>query len=143
MIFYSPLLLQTVTGATLKVLHILMNGRMKAGYRKINDHTRNSSTYHKKDGTNVRAKLKEELEQEVKESLEKDMNERIRELYNQACRLDMEQYPNAIPDGERIQQKFAELIVKECAQFVEDKFDFIGEEIIVKEKMLEHFGVEE
>ena len=39
-------------------------------------------------------------------------------------------------------KKFAELIVQECAQFVEDKFDFIGEEIIVKEKMLEHFGVE-
>jgi hypothetical protein len=42
------------------------------------------------------------------------MNERIKELHNRACRLDMEQYPNAIPDGERIQQKFAELIVKEC-----------------------------
>jgi hypothetical protein len=42
------------------------------------------------------------------------MNERIKELHNRACRLDMEQYPNAIPDGERIQQKFAELIVREC-----------------------------
>jgi len=31
----------------------------KAGYRKINDRSMNSSTYHKKDGTNVRAKLKE------------------------------------------------------------------------------------
>jgi hypothetical protein len=26
----------------------------------------------------------------------------------------MEHYPNAIPDGERIQQKFAELIIREC-----------------------------
>lgn len=43
------------------------------------------------------------------------MNERIRELHNRACRLDMEQYPNAIPDGERIQQKFAELIMQENA----------------------------
>ena len=33
----------------------------KALYRKINDRTQNSSTYHKKDGTNVRAKLKKEL----------------------------------------------------------------------------------
>ena len=41
------------------------------------------------------------------------MNERIKELHNRACRLDMEQYPNAIPDGERIQQKFAELIIRE------------------------------
>ena len=28
-------------------------------YRKMNDRTCSSSTYHKKDGTNVRAKLKE------------------------------------------------------------------------------------
>jgi len=48
------------------------------------------------------------------------MNERIRELHNRACRLDMEQYPNAIPDGERIQQKFAELIIEECAREVEE-----------------------
>jgi hypothetical protein len=46
------------------------------------------------------------------------MNERIKELHNRACRLDMEQYPNAIPDGERIQQKFAELIVRECAAYL-------------------------
>lgn len=31
---------------------------MKANYRKYNDRTQNSSTYHKKDGTNVRAILK-------------------------------------------------------------------------------------
>ena len=30
----------------------------KAAYRKLNDRTQNSSTYHKKDGTAVRAKLK-------------------------------------------------------------------------------------
>jgi hypothetical protein len=41
------------------------------------------------------------------------------------------------------EQKFAELIVRECAQFVEDKFDFVGDEIIVKEEMLKHFGVPE
>ena len=38
---------------------------MKANYRKINDRTHSSSTYHKKDGTNVRAKMKEQLQQEV------------------------------------------------------------------------------
>lgn len=32
-----------------------------ADYRKVNDGSHNSSTYHKKDGTNVRAKLKSEL----------------------------------------------------------------------------------
>jgi len=39
---------------------------MKANYRKLNDHSHSSSTYHKKDGTPVRAILKEELKKEVK-----------------------------------------------------------------------------
>ena len=39
---------------------------MKANYRKYNDRSLNSSTYHKKDGTAVRAKLKQELQKEVK-----------------------------------------------------------------------------
>ena len=37
----------------------------KAQYRKLNDHSLNSSTYHKKDGTNVRAILKREDEKET------------------------------------------------------------------------------
>jgi hypothetical protein len=36
-----------------------------ANYRKINDRSRCSSTYHKKDGTAVRAKLKAALRKEV------------------------------------------------------------------------------
>jgi hypothetical protein len=38
-----------------------------ARYRKYNDHTLNSSTYHKKDGTPIRARLKQELEEEIKD----------------------------------------------------------------------------
>ena len=34
---------------------------MKANYRKHNDRQLNSSTYHKKDGTNIRAILKVNL----------------------------------------------------------------------------------
>lgn len=37
-----------------------------ADYRKKNDHSMSSSTYHKKDGTAVRAKLKEDLKKEIK-----------------------------------------------------------------------------
>ena len=37
----------------------------KATYRKLNDQSQNSSTYHKKDGTPVRAILKRELQKEV------------------------------------------------------------------------------
>ncbi len=36
-----------------------------ANYRKHNDRTHNSSTYHKKDGTPVRSILKREAENEI------------------------------------------------------------------------------
>ena len=39
---------------------------MKADYRKYNDHSMSSSTFHKKDGTNVRAILKDQLVKELK-----------------------------------------------------------------------------
>ena len=35
---------------------------MKALYRKLNDHSLSSSTYHKKDGTPVRAILKNDMQ---------------------------------------------------------------------------------
>ena len=85
------------------------------------------------------------------------MNERIKELHNRACRLDMEQYPNAIPDGERIQQKFAELIVRECVSILmkpEYAMNHPGEladynrgwvngRLLGIEHIEEYFGVEE
>ena len=39
-----------------------------ASYRKINDGSHNSSTYHKKDGTAVRAKLNREARREAYEA---------------------------------------------------------------------------
>ena len=56
------------------------------------------------------------------------MNKRLKELWNRS---------------NHDEEVFAELIVKECSQFVEDKFDFCGDEIIIAEKIKEHFGVEE
>jgi hypothetical protein len=47
-----------------------MNNK-NADYRKNNDHSLNSSTYHKKDGTNSRAILKEEAKTEI-EQIEDD-----------------------------------------------------------------------
>jgi hypothetical protein len=35
------------------------------------------------------------------------------------------------------------LIVRECSRYIEDKFDFCGDEIIIAESVLKHFGVEE
>jgi len=40
-----------------------------AFYRKINDRSLNSSTYHKKDGTKVKAKLKEMSRKEINDAL--------------------------------------------------------------------------
>ena len=40
-------------------------------------------------------------------------------------------------------QRFAELLLKNVSQFVEDKFDFCGDEITIAEKIREHYGVEE
>lgn len=40
-------------------------------------------------------------------------------------------------------EEFAELIVQECASFIENKFDFCGDEIYAAEELRKHFGVEE
>jgi hypothetical protein len=67
------------------------------------------------------------------------MNERIRELAEQA---EMAANKGNHVDVKIMMAKFAELIVQECAQYVEDKFDFCGDEIVIAEKLREHFGVE-
>ncbi len=45
-----------------------MKSSPDAQYRKINDRSLNSSTYHKKDGTPVRARLKREAQKEIEEA---------------------------------------------------------------------------
>ena len=62
------------------------------------------------------------------------MKERIQELAEQA-ELNLELQSLKV-------EKFAELIVRECSQYIEDKFDFCGDEIIIAESVLKHFGVE-
>lgn len=47
---------------------------MDAHHRKHNDGSHNSSTYHKKDGTNVRAILKREANTEIDESYQTETN---------------------------------------------------------------------
>ena len=46
-----------------------------ATYRKFNDRSLNSSTYHKKDGTNIRAKLKKEAEDQIKDETSFELGE--------------------------------------------------------------------
>ena len=69
------------------------------------------------------------------------MNERIKELAEQACfdeiGKDYSLYFNLTKDKV---EKFAELIVKECAEFVEND-DYRG--ITLAGRLRLHFGVEE
>lgn len=56
-----------------------------ASYRKYNDRSCNSSTYHKKDGTNIRQKLKKEIEMEDKAEWFRDdgpNNQKPKEVMN-------------------------------------------------------------
>ena len=74
------------------------------------------------------------------------MNERIRELAEQARKYVADAIELGFPQDQVDDirdEKFAELIVRECSQFVEDKFDFCGDELIIAEQILKHFGVEE
>ena len=64
------------------------------------------------------------------------VNKRIEELAKQ-CWIN-----DGGPDSYFSQEKFAEMIVRECVQYIEDKFDFCGDELIIAEKLKEHFGVE-
>ena len=71
------------------------------------------------------------------------MNERIRELMEQAGYTPLPGFDFANDLQEVYLKKFAELIVRECSKYIEDKFDFCGDEIVIAESVLKHFGVEE
>ena len=67
------------------------------------------------------------------------MNERIRELYNQCFVVLENQSPNTGFDFE----KFAELIVRECIDIIDEEGSHEGGSIRSMKKIREHFGVEE
>ena len=68
------------------------------------------------------------------------MNERYEQLMAQA-------WIEFAPDAKAVTKRFAELIVKECANFVDshEQIDKYGEaqDIVYGKDLLEHFGVEE
>lgn len=81
------------------------------------------------------------------------MNERIKELAVQAGAYLREGYAEQA-NGDSVWtkdvridhcdmdlQKFAELIIQDCADFIENTFDFCGDEIYAAEKIREHFRV--
>ena len=79
------------------------------------------------------------------------MNERIRELAGKALdRAVPETWTTLTPEQlEKVQEKFAELIVQECVAIVDDAERGGSNEIwdnavkFIKRDLLEHFGVEE
>ena len=69
------------------------------------------------------------------------MNERIKELSKQAWEwAEQQEYNDPAQEfSDILEQKFAELIVRECADFLKDKLD----DHFAAEQLVEHFGVEE
>jgi hypothetical protein len=68
------------------------------------------------------------------------MNERIKQLAKQAYEDVIENTPSFLVTKELYEQKFAELIVRECISELRDAFDMTIEE---GNHLKEHFGVEE
>ena len=72
------------------------------------------------------------------------MNERIRQLSNQAYDVLVEETGNIVVFDEDFQQRFAQLIVKECCQF---ENSYGGDAGLVarsfSRKIKQNFGVEE
>jgi len=68
------------------------------------------------------------------------MNERIQELTKQAREYASARYPISLPFYNLFEQKFVELIVRECADIGERYADGNYE---VRNQILEHFGLEE
>ena len=80
------------------------------------------------------------------------MNERIKQLAEQAKRLVDDKWnkegPHIYPEAhyrymQELDEKFAELIVKECADLFDPDLTVEHEEWIVRKSILQHFGVEE
>ena len=72
------------------------------------------------------------------------MNERIFELADQASHQSPDGYPVTIPYSKDFAQKFAELIVRECASIVNSLEQYEGQgDCSTAEYIKEHFGVEE
>jgi len=67
------------------------------------------------------------------------MNERIKELYNQ-CFVELK---NGTPNVGFDFEKFAQLIIRECAEVADDyTFDCEGMSFGLEEVLVKHFGVE-
>jgi hypothetical protein len=69
------------------------------------------------------------------------VNKRIKEFAEQAGFMDS-RFSESGDDCERELKKFAELIVKECAEIANDGID-PAESYLIGNDILEHFGVEE
>lgn len=76
------------------------------------------------------------------------MNERLKELAKQAVVVKMRKQhvngglpPRAYESPEFSKEKFAELIVRECANWINENLGLVDEE--AKADLLKHFGVKE
>ena len=68
------------------------------------------------------------------------MNERIEELADKAEQIAAWITPQGLDCFDNFKEQFALLIVKECAQWVDDNLGLVDEE--ARADLLKHFGVE-
>ena len=82
-----------------------------ANHRKHNDGSHNSSTYHKKDGTSVRAILKREATEEIEDALESALQD-VRELIQDDLLTCLDSMPNKVKTDvcEIVVQRFKPLL---------------------------------
>jgi hypothetical protein len=71
------------------------------------------------------------------------MNERIRELAKQAYEDVIKNTPSFLVTKELYEQKFAELIVKECMEWCDAHATINGSAQQIRNSIKNHFGVEE
>jgi len=69
------------------------------------------------------------------------MNKRIEQLAKEASHQSPDGYPVTIPYSKDFAEKFAELIVRECDEFVSMNFNDQG--MTLGHKMKKHFGIED
>ena len=72
-----------------------------------------------------------------------EMNKRIRELAEQASHQSPDGYPVTIPYSKDFVEKFAELIVQECFNVIAESREVRQTAYYYRNRLAEHFGVEE
>lgn len=107
----------------------------------MNENIKAGADIHAGDG-GYSVGTQEECDEFVKGRSKSVAQERIRELAEQ-CRYETYGVNSELLASWFDEEKFAELLLKDASRFVEDTFDFCGDEIIIAERIRERYGITE